>query len=154
MPGILPDLGSGGVVVRDGAGAPTSPPGVYNAYIPDPAFTSTQPLTALPENCLAHLAPAQVNAVVSEMLCLAETLDPTGNWDGGALCNLSVAFNNWFAGWVSTVPVATDTIQGRVALAVAANYPAQIANNTDAATPAYVNAAIDDAFPAGAWATV
>lgn len=153
MPGIFPDTGSGGLIVRDGLGAPTNPPGVLNAYTPDPAFTSSVQLTALPENCLAHLKPAQINAIVSELLCFAETLDPDGNWNATSLCNLSTAFENWFAAWVSP-PVATDTIQGRVALAVAANYPAQVANNVDAATPAYVAAAIAGAFPVGVWATV
>lgn len=43
---------------------------------------------------------------------------------------------------VASIPAAGDTVAGLVQLAVAANYPGAIPNNTDATTPAYVNAAI------------
>lgn len=43
------------------------------------------------------MTPAQVNAIVSELLCLAATLDPDGNWDCDDLCNLSAAFTAWAA---------------------------------------------------------
>jgi hypothetical protein len=44
---------------------------------------------------------------------------------------------------VAAVPVATDTVQGKVSLAVAANHPS--VSETEAATPAYVTAAISSA---------
>lgn len=47
---------------------------------------------------------------------------------------------------VAAVPVATDTVQGKVALAVGANYP-DPTNDNDAVTPAYLAAAIG-AIPA------
>jgi hypothetical protein len=40
---------------------------------------------------------------------------------------------------------ATDTQNGTVTLAIATNYPANVASNLEAATPAYVAAALDDA---------
>jgi hypothetical protein len=48
-----------------------------------------------------------------------------------------VGFN---AAALATVPAATDTVQGKVALAVAANYP-DATNDADAVTPAYLTAA-------------
>lgn len=48
---------------------------------------------------------------------------------------------NLIADVVATFPVATDTIQGKVSLAVAANYP-QTGNDTDAVTPKYLNEAL------------
>jgi hypothetical protein len=41
---------------------------------------------------------------------------------------------------VASVPAATDTVAGKVSLAVAANHPST--SNTEAATPAYVSAAV------------
>jgi len=46
-----------------------------------------------------------------------------------------------------TVKAATDTVAGKVALAIAANYP-QNTNDVDATTPAFVKAAIDAAVAA------
>jgi hypothetical protein len=42
----------------------------------------------------------------------------------------------------ATIPDATDTVKGKAALAVGANFP-QHTNDVDAATPAYVKAVLD-----------
>jgi hypothetical protein len=44
---------------------------------------------------------------------------------------------------IAAFPVATDTVQGKVSLAVAANFPS--VSNVEAVTPAYLNAALVDA---------
>jgi hypothetical protein len=94
MSSIMPDVANGGVVIRDAEGNCTFPDNVENAYCPNEAFTSTCALTALPTDCSARITPAQVNAIVSELMCLAYIMDPTGNWDCDSLCNLATAFNN------------------------------------------------------------
>jgi hypothetical protein len=105
MPGILPEIETaGGVVYRDAAGAPTNPPEVSNAYSPAPVFTSSCLLTALPSNCEARIQPAQINAIVSELLSFAECLDPDGTWSCASLRNLCTAF----AAWVATNQAALD----------------------------------------------
>jgi hypothetical protein len=96
MPGILPDIETaGGVVYRDVNGSPTNPPDVNNAYPPAPPFHSTCELTALPSNCDARIEPKQINAIVSELLSLAECWDPFGSWDCDQLRNLCAAFSAW-----------------------------------------------------------
>lgn len=93
--GIFPGSNQGAIVIRDEAGVPvgTPPPG---AYVPGPDFNINGLLTALRTGrCESVWSPAQTNAFVSELLCLAEALDPTGTWDIHSLCNLSAAFQNW-----------------------------------------------------------
>lgn len=97
MPGILPETTAGGVVIRDGTGAPTNPPNVTNAYSPQPAFLSTCLLTGLPSDCNARIEPQQINAIVSELLAFAECLDPGGTWTCSSLQNLCTAFTTWKA---------------------------------------------------------
>jgi hypothetical protein len=93
MPGILPDTESaGGVVYRDLAGNPTNPPDVQNAYSPAPAFVANCELTALPADCDARIEPRQLNAIVSELLALAECFDPDGPWDCNSVNNLCAAW--------------------------------------------------------------
>jgi hypothetical protein len=118
---ILPDtVTAGGEVYRDAAGLPTNPPDVTNAYSPAPAFTSSCLLTALPNTCDARIEPQQINAIVSEMLSLAECMNPTGVWDCTSLRNLCVAFTAWAAYYQAALdgkinvpavaPGATDNI--------------------------------------------
>jgi len=98
MPGILPDITTaGGEVYRDANGNPTFPPEVQNAYSPPPTFISSCELTALPANCDGRIEAKQVNAIVSEMLALAECFDPDGPWNCDSLTNLCAAFNVWVA---------------------------------------------------------
>lgn len=93
--GVMPLIEAGAVVYRDASGIPTDPDEVENAFSPPAAFTSSCELTALQSNCTARFRPAQVNALVSEMLCLASTLAPTGHWDCEDVCNVSAAFLRW-----------------------------------------------------------
>jgi hypothetical protein len=93
---IFPDPAtSGSVVYRDAAGNPTLPANVQNAYPPLPAFISTCDLTALPSDCDARIEPKQINAIVSEMVSLAECFDADGPWNCDSLNNLCSAFNVW-----------------------------------------------------------
>jgi hypothetical protein len=95
MPGIMPDQMAGGVVVRNGAGAPTNPPNVVYAFVPPPAFVMTCPQTALPSDCTARVTPGQVNALQSEILALAATMNPTGTWNCNSATNLATMFSDW-----------------------------------------------------------
>lgn len=102
MPSIFPDPANGGVVVRDMAGNCLNPPGVTNDYCPPLPFVTTCEVTALPDDCTAHLAASQVNAITSELLSFAVCLDPDGLWNCASLGNLCTAFNAWFA----SVPIS------------------------------------------------
>jgi hypothetical protein len=95
MPGIFPEALAGGIVYRDASGAALNPPGVENAYSPAAAFVITCPPTALPSDCTARIEPRQVNAVMSELIALAECFDPDGTWDCNKLTNLCTAFTAW-----------------------------------------------------------
>jgi hypothetical protein len=98
MPGILPEIHTGGAVVyRDIDGAATNPEDVTNAYAPPPAFISTCELTALPTTCEARIEPGQINAIVSEMISLAECWDADGPWNCDSISNLCAAFTYWAA---------------------------------------------------------
>jgi len=106
MPGALPEITTAGAVVyRDSAGNPTSPPEVHNAYSPLPAFKSTCDLTALPSNCDARIEAKQINAIVSELLALAECFNPNGTWDCTKLNNLCTAFTAWVDYWLCPIHV-------------------------------------------------
>lgn len=107
---VFPKIENGAAVVRDSEGVCTNPIGVLNAYCPPDEFTSTCEITALPEDCLSKIAPSQVNAIVSEMLCLAVAMHPTGEWNCESTCNLAEAFQNSSAG--SEVATDGQTIDG------------------------------------------
>lgn len=92
MSGVFPDEITGGIVIRNPAGFPTNPPNVQNAYVPGPAYIITCPPTAIPSDCTARITPAQINAIVSELLALAECLDPDGPWNCNSVTNLCAAF--------------------------------------------------------------
>lgn len=91
MPGIIPNQG---VTYRTAAGDCINQPSVSNAYCPGPNFDMTCPLTALPNDCTARLDPAQINALVSELLAFAEALCPDGNWNCGSVSNLADIWNS------------------------------------------------------------
>lgn len=97
MPGIFPELSDNAVVVRDENGQPVPAVGVSNAYIPVASFVTTCSMTALPDSCYSKISPAQINAIVSELVCLAQAWSSTGEWDCNDLCNLSKSFNLWAA---------------------------------------------------------
>lgn len=96
MPSILPDPATGAVVYRDIDGNPTMPPDVQNAYSPAPAFVAECELTAIPSDCTARIEPKQINAIVSELLALAECFAPEGPWNCNSVTNLCAAFTIWF----------------------------------------------------------
>lgn len=95
MPGIFPDLINGGLVIRDEDGTCTPQLNVENAFCPPATFITSCKITALPSDCTARLSARQLNAIVSEILCLAATLTPEGEWDCEDTCNLSAAFSAW-----------------------------------------------------------
>jgi len=95
MTGIFPNIAAGGVEIRTAAGAPTNPPGVENAYAPLAQFITTCIPTALPSDCEARIEPRQINAIVSELVALAECMDPNGPWNCASLNNLCAAFSTW-----------------------------------------------------------
>jgi len=95
MASIFPSVGNGGVEVRDEAGIPIPVSNVPNAFVPPADFAVSCSLTYLPNDCYARISPDQINAIQSEMLCLAVTMDPGGAWDCSSLCNLSTAFQNF-----------------------------------------------------------
>lgn len=95
MPGILPETTAGGLVYRDISGVPLNPPGVQSAYSPPATFVASCAFTALPSDCTARIEPKQINAIVSELIALAECFDPNGPWDCNSLTNLCRAFTYW-----------------------------------------------------------
>lgn len=97
MPGILPEKLTGGAVTyRQADGTSLLPlPEIQNAYAPTPGFVASCELTALPTNCEARFEPKQLNAIVSELLALAECWDPNGPWNCTSLNNLCTAFSVW-----------------------------------------------------------
>lgn len=99
MPGIFPDSINGGIVIRDLAGQPVAYDNalVLNALVPAATFDSTCVMTAMPIDCTAKMSPAQINAIVSEIVGLAVALTPTGEWDCASLTNLADAFLAWQA---------------------------------------------------------
>lgn len=93
---IFPDTESaGGLEIRDIAGVPIPQPEVNNAYVPPPEYIANCAISALPSNCEARIEPRQINAIVSELLSLAECWDPDGVWDCNSLQNLCAAFTAW-----------------------------------------------------------
>jgi len=110
---IFPTDTAGGLEVRDGAGAPTFPAQVENAYVPAPVYVSTCPLTALPSDCTARIEPRQINAIVSELLSFAECMDPNGPWDCNSLQNLCNAFQVWAGTNLAPITVADDPPVGK-----------------------------------------
>lgn len=95
MPGILPEVAAGAVVIRDGAGVCLAPPDVMNAYCPPPEFTSTCELTAIPSTCEGRIEPRQINAIVSELMSFVQCMVPDYNWNCASLNNLCTAFTAW-----------------------------------------------------------
>lgn len=125
MTGIFPDTAKGGVVVRTVGGAPTSPPNVVNAYVPAAPFVMDGAETALPSSCAARFSPEQMNAFASEILALAEAMNPTGTWALGSVNNLAANFaaftaasslattgmiNAAITALIASSPVALDTL--------------------------------------------
>lgn len=101
MAGLFPTLSDGGVKVRDDAGNPIPVSNVPNAFVPQASFSISCDLTYLYNDCFSRISPSQINAVQSEMLCLASWLDPNGAWDCDSLCNLSTAMENFIANFQS-----------------------------------------------------
>lgn len=89
MTGIIPTVGAGGV--------PLPNANVTNGFIPTTLGGSCSFLF-LPNDCTARITAAQINAFESEMLCLAEQLNPGGTWNCGSVCNLSSLFLQWMEG--------------------------------------------------------
>lgn len=111
---IFPSVTNGGVVVRTTDGVCVAQSETPNAYCPPAAFVMNCDVTALAEDCTARILPSQINAIVSELLCLGVALDPNGPWDCNNNCNLSTMFQTWASQFVANVSVETDgvTIEG------------------------------------------
>lgn len=114
MTAVLPDASNGGLPYRTVSGACSVPAAVQNAYCPAAAFTTTCDLTALPSDCTARITAAQINAIVSEMLALAECFNPTGTWNCASLTNLCSNFTAYRTG---TGPGTLDADVGRIVCA-------------------------------------
>lgn len=103
MTSIFPDGSNGGVAVRDASGNPIPVNNVPNAYVPAAEFETSCDITYLRNDCYSRVAPGQMNAVVSELVCLAEYMGASSNdgWDCDSLCNLRTAFQTWVSNFVS-----------------------------------------------------
>ncbi len=132
MPGILPDTAAGGVAVQDGNGNATNPANVLNVYVPPAAFNFSCTQTGLPNDCTARIYPSQINALMSELICLAERFDPDGAWNCTSTCNVSTAVNNWLTetGTGTLNQAILDAITG-----LTSNVNAPLTGNGTAATP-------------------
>ena len=107
MSSIFPDSAFGGVVTRNAAGlAVALPAGAINVRVPPAAFKFTGGLpTAYDLTCTTRWSPPMMNAIVSEMVALAEAMTPTGTWNSSNLNNLAAAFAAWAA---ANAPNAAD----------------------------------------------
>lgn len=95
MTSIFPPAGAGGLTVSDGAGNDLAPPNVANYFVPPAGFTVTCDIDYLPSTCDARVTSEHINGIISELLCFASAIDPTGSWNCDSHCNLAVAFENW-----------------------------------------------------------
>lgn len=95
MTSIFPPSGAGGLTVSDGAGNDLTPANTANYFVPPAGFTVSCDIDYLPSTCDARITSEHINGIVSELLCFAATVDPTGTWDCASHCNLGLAFENW-----------------------------------------------------------
>jgi hypothetical protein len=115
--------------------------------LPSDANNSTDALTSFGFNAIANdttvtggnpLQKAVVNAVEQAF---------SGDIGAQAAVAAALAGNSTaMSSLVAAVPAATDTVQGKVSLAVAANFPST--SDEEAATPAYIQAAVSAALAA------
>jgi hypothetical protein len=92
--------------------------------------------TNYPANVTSNLeatTPAYVAAALDDHGNLTDGTNTTVSGTGTTLDPFKVNVNT-----------ATDTVAGIASLAVSGNYPANVTSNTEATTPAYVAAALDD----------
>lgn len=160
MPSIMPDVESGGVIIRDESGAATPIVGtVRGAAALSSAFGMNGPQTAHPEGCII-VKPKELNAISSEILRLAVELDPTGTWDLESLSNLATAFEHWKTAFSAAMTASlTSSFTTAIASSLTAFAPlnsphlngvplaptaALNTNTTQIATMAALKAAIDD----------
>lgn len=101
MTSVFPESSNGGVVVRNPDGTPIPVTNVPNAYVPLPEFTTSCQMLYLQDDCYSRVAPAQVNAIVSELICFVEGMTPNGEWDCSSLCNIRTAFEAFMADFAS-----------------------------------------------------
>lgn len=96
MPSIYPDQNVGGITVVDALGNPTGAPGIINGYIPPSTFHVSCPLRYYGTDCtITRFDPTIINGLISEILCFATALNPSGAWDCNSVCNLAALFNAW-----------------------------------------------------------
>jgi hypothetical protein len=100
MTGIVPNVSSGGL--------PIGSANVSNVGVLPATFTLSCAQLGLPNDCTAKITPAQINAMVSELMNLAACFAPTGTWTCSSLTNLCSAFNSYVDG------TGTNTLQGDV----------------------------------------
>lgn len=101
MTGIFPNVG--GVLVRDpDTHLPTNPPNVDGVLVPPVPFNMDCDMTALPNDCSVVVENRQVNAIVSELVNLAATMDPDGLWECTEYNNLATAFLAWVAAFAGS----------------------------------------------------
>lgn len=105
---IFPTAAAGGLAVRNAAGGALNPPGVENAYNPKPAYIMDCTYYALPSDCTARIEPRQINAIVSELVALAECFDPSGPWDCNLLTNLCRSFSVFRASFTPASLISAD----------------------------------------------
>lgn len=101
MTSVFPESNNGGVVVRNPDGTPIPVTNVPNAYVPLPEFSTNCQMLYLQDDCYSRVSPAQINAIVSELICFAEGLTPDGEWDCTSLCNIRTAFEAFMADFAS-----------------------------------------------------
>lgn len=101
MTNVFPEPSNGGVAVRNPDGTPIPVTNVPNAYVPLPAFETSCQMLYLQDDCYSRVSPAQINAIVSELICFAEGLTPDGEWDCSSLCNIRTAFEAFMANFAS-----------------------------------------------------
>jgi hypothetical protein len=100
MTGIVPNASSGALIIGS--------TNVTNMVTLPATFTVSCPQLGLPNDCTAKITPAQINAMVSELMSLAACFAPDGTWTCTSLTNLCSAFNSYVDG------TGLNTLQGDV----------------------------------------
>jgi len=95
MSSIFPDTSAGGLIVIDhDTGMPVAQPDVENSNFAA-GFTASCDVTALPSNCNARVEPAQINAIVAELVNLYYSMAPAREWDCNEQDNIAEAFEQF-----------------------------------------------------------
>lgn len=86
---------SSAIPVAVSGALPSTSTRVENAHTPGPNFDVSCDYLALPSDCTARILPSQINAIVSELMSLAECFNPDGTWNCNSQTNMCTNFTTY-----------------------------------------------------------